>query len=170
MFGDFSVTGCRLKSTYWTAASFQPRLACVWRGVGRPNLHLILFLHCDIFGSLGQHVRSWIGVSGAVPQSLCAHFIQFTNYLRGSKARRSFLQLLWLLCVWLVWNERNNMLFKNVQTPITKLSDKVKYHSYWWLKVIKPLLCMVVRDDGQTRCYAWVSADLWFCNYLNDCL
>jgi len=38
--------------------------------------------------------------------------------------------------------------------------DKVKYHSYWWLKANKATLSMVVGDGGRTRCYAWVSADL----------
>jgi len=69
-----------------------------------------------------------------IRQSLRAHFFQFTNYLGGLRARRSFLQLLWLLCVWLVWNERNNRLFNNYHTSITEIMDKVKFHSYQWLK------------------------------------
>jgi len=92
-----------------------------------------LFLYCDIFGSLWQYGRSWFGVSGVEPHSIRDHFLQFTYYLGGSKARRLFLQLLWLLCIWLVWNERNNRLFNNIQTPIIDLMKKVKYNSYWWL-------------------------------------
>jgi hypothetical protein len=91
-------------------------------------------LHCDVFGIIWQHVRSWIGVVGVDHHSLRVHFVQFTNYLGGTRARRSFLQLIWLLCVWLVWNERNNRLFNSSHTPNTELIDKVKFHSYWWLK------------------------------------
>jgi len=29
-----------------------------------------LFIHCDVFGSLWQHIRSWIGVSGVDPPQL----------------------------------------------------------------------------------------------------
>ena len=55
-----------------------------------------LFLLCPCFGSLWPLVRSWIGFDGI------DHFIQFTNYTGGSKSRRSFLQLIWLLTVWVL--------------------------------------------------------------------
>ena len=85
-------------------------------GIDESTYHM--FLHCDIFGSLWQHFRTWIDVSGVDPHNLRDHFIQFTHYMGHLKTRCSFLQLIWLLCVWLVWNERNNRLFSNVQTPI----------------------------------------------------
>ena len=94
---------------------------------------MLMFLHCDTFGSLWQQVLFWIGVSSVDQQSLHAHFFQFTNYLGGLRARRSFLRLLWFLCVWLVWNERNNKLYNNSYTFITELMEKVKFNSYWWL-------------------------------------
>jgi len=93
-----------------------------------------LFLHCATFGSLWQLVRSWLGVTDVDPHSLRDHFIQFTFCLGGLKARRSFLQL---LCVWLIWNERNNRFFNNIHTSIHELMDKVKFHSYRWMKANK---------------------------------
>jgi hypothetical protein len=93
-----------------------------------------LFLHGNVFGSLWQHIRSWIGVSGVDPLTIREHFIQFINYTGYSKKRMYFLQLIWLLGVWLIWNERNNRHFNTVETPIFQLLDKVKFHSYWWLK------------------------------------
>jgi len=50
------------------------------------------------------------------------------------KAKRSFMQLNWLMCTWVVWNERNNRLFNNVVTLVPRLLDKVKLLSLWWLK------------------------------------
>ncbi|AES66692.1 hypothetical protein MTR_2g077630 [Medicago truncatula] len=73
-------------------------------GCGQVESEQLLFIHCDIYGSIWQKVR--IGVSGVDHQNLQAHFFQFTNYLEGLRTRRSFLQLLWLLCVCLVWKER----------------------------------------------------------------
>ena len=87
-------------------------------GCGKEESASHLFLHCHVFGSIWQHIRSWIGVTGVGTNNVSEHFQQFIHYLGYSKARRSFLQLLWLLCVWLVWNERNNRLFKNTETPI----------------------------------------------------
>jgi len=54
----------------------------------------------------------------------------------GGKARRSFMQLIWLLCVWIVWNEHNRM-FNDVATPVPRLLDKVKLMSLRWLKAKK---------------------------------
>jgi len=93
-----------------------------------------LFLHCEVFGSLWQYIRTWIGVSGVDPLNISEHFLQFVHYTGHSKARRSFLQLLWLLYVWLTWSERNNRVFNNIETPILQLLDQVKFHSLWWLK------------------------------------
>jgi len=108
-------------------------------GCGKDESAFHLFLHCHVFGALWQHIKSWIGVSGVEEKYVGEHFHQFIHYLGYSKARRSFLQLLWLFCVWLVWNERNNRLFNNIETPIEQLLDKVKFHSLWWLKANKTI-------------------------------
>jgi len=34
----------------------------------------------------------------------------------------------------MVWNERNNIIFNNIQTTIDQLLEKVKFHSLWRLK------------------------------------
>ena len=107
--------------------------SCV-SGCGKEETTSHLFLHCHVFGAIWQHIRSWIGVSGADTDNVPDHIQQFIHYSGYTKARRSFLQLLWLLCVWLVWNERNSRLFNNTETSIDQLLDKAKYHSLWWLK------------------------------------
>jgi len=73
-------------------------------------------------------------VAGVDPLNITDHFLQFIHYTGSSKARRAFLQLLWLLGIWLIWSERNNRVFKNVETPILQLLEKLKFHSLWWLK------------------------------------
>ncbi|GAU10332.1 hypothetical protein TSUD_422680, partial [Trifolium subterraneum] len=93
-----------------------------------------LFISCSTFGSLWMLVRSWLGVSLADPLDLTDHFSQFTFSSGSARARRSFLQLIWLLCVWTIWKERNNRLFRNSEQSVSQLMDQVKLHSYWWLK------------------------------------
>ena len=39
--------------------------------------------------------------------------------------------------IWVLWNERNNMFFKQKENFIAHLLDKVKYHSLWWMKAKK---------------------------------
>ncbi|GAU49412.1 hypothetical protein TSUD_374310 [Trifolium subterraneum] len=89
-----------------------------------------LFISCSTFGSLWLLVRSWLGVSSADPIDLADHFRQFTLSAGGTRARRSFLQLIWLLCVWTISKERNNRLFRNSEQFISQLMDKVKLNSY----------------------------------------
>jgi hypothetical protein len=93
-----------------------------------------LSLSCPTFASLWPLVRNWIGFMGVDSNVLSDHFVQFVHSTGVSKARRSFLQLIWLLCAWVLWTERNNRLFNNTITHIPKLLDKVKYLSLGWLK------------------------------------
>jgi hypothetical protein len=68
-------------------------------GCGMEETASHIFLHCEVFGSLWQHIRSWIGMSGVHPRNISEHFFQFTHSIGHSKACQSFLQLIWLLCV-----------------------------------------------------------------------
>jgi hypothetical protein len=82
-------------------------------------------------------VRLWIGFVGADTINIADHLVQFTHMTGVGKAKRSFLQFIWLLCTWVLWNERNNRLFKNVITDVPKLLDKIKYLSLEWLMAKK---------------------------------
>jgi len=95
-----------------------------------------LFLSCSCFGALWPLLRSWIGFDSVDHCHISNHFAKFTFYTGGLKWR-SFLQLVWLLKVWVLWNERNNRHFKQKENSIAQLLNKVKYHSLWWLKAKK---------------------------------
>lgn len=99
-------------------------------GYGQVETADHMFMHCDTYGSIRQQVQFWLGFSGVDHQSLSAHFLHFTNYLGGTRTRRSFLQLICLLCVWFIWKECNNRILKNIYTPIQDLVEKVKFYSY----------------------------------------
>jgi hypothetical protein len=43
-------------------------------------------------------VRDWVGIVSADPFHIQDHFVQFVHSTGGSRARRSFMQLLWLCC------------------------------------------------------------------------
>ncbi|XP_045797669.1 uncharacterized protein LOC123891830 [Trifolium pratense] len=86
---------------------------CVF-GCGEAESAHHLFISCDYVGSLWDLVRSWIDIPLVDFVSLRDHFIQFTSSAGGSRARRSFLQLIWLACVWVVWTERNHRLFRGL--------------------------------------------------------
>ncbi|GAU35957.1 hypothetical protein TSUD_147420 [Trifolium subterraneum] len=93
------------------------------------------FLSCSTFGSLWPLVSSWAGSSLVTAQTLPDHFVQFTSSAGGSRARRSFMQLLWLVSVWVVWTERNHRLFRGSANSLSHMLDKMKTFSYRWLRV-----------------------------------
>lgn len=71
---------------------------------------------------------SGIGFFGADPQVIYDHFIQFIYASGRLNARSPFLQLIWFICAWIVWNEGNNRLFNTTETSIPQLFDKVKFY------------------------------------------
>ncbi|KAK2440989.1 hypothetical protein QL285_012338 [Trifolium repens] len=90
-----------------------------------------LFLSCHVFAPMWGLVRSWIGVSSADPISIQDHFLQFIHSAGGLRARRSFMQLVWLCCISVMWTERNNRVFKATAATTQQMFDKVKLHSLW---------------------------------------
>ncbi|KAK2401108.1 hypothetical protein QL285_050730 [Trifolium repens] len=93
-----------------------------------------MFLSCPIFAPLWHLIRSWIGTFAADPFLLQDHFVQFVYSIGGTRACRSFLQLLWLYSIWVVWHERNNRIFKAKESTVLQLFEKVKVHSLLWMK------------------------------------
>ncbi|KAK2357689.1 hypothetical protein QL285_094937 [Trifolium repens] len=79
-------------------------------------------------------IRSWIGVVSADPQLLQDHFAQFVSCSGGSRARCSFLQLVWLCCISVIWHEQNNRVFKATGITIPQMFEKVKLYTLWWIK------------------------------------
>lgn len=112
--------------------SVEERLCVAGCGIVEDVTHL--FLSCATFGALWPMVRHWLGVVGVDSQSTSDHFVQFIHYAGCSRGRRSFFHLIWLLCVSVLWNERNDRLFRNRQSTVPQLLDKVKLTSLWWLK------------------------------------
>jgi len=63
----------------------QPAAIRCVAGCGFDESATHLFLNCEIFGSLWQHIRNWIGISGVDPLTLHDHFFQFTNSIGMSR-------------------------------------------------------------------------------------
>ncbi|CAJ2678024.1 unnamed protein product [Trifolium pratense] len=121
-------------------------------GCGEVETAHHLFLYCSSFGSLWSLVTSWIGSSSVTAQTLSEHFVQFTDSAGGSRARRSFMQLVWLVCVWVVWTERNHRLFTGSANSVHHMLDKIKTFSYRWLKATSSTLAL--------NCHSWWSSPL----------
>jgi hypothetical protein len=103
-------------------------------GCGGEETAQHLFLSCPVFAPLWGLLRSWVGFSSVDPVSIQDHFVQFSHSAGGSRARRSFLQLLWLCSIWVIWHERNSRIFKAKESTVLQMLEKVKVNSLWWMK------------------------------------
>jgi hypothetical protein len=116
-------------------------------GYGEAESAHHLFISCGTFGSLWALVRSWIDIPVVEYTSLSGHFVQFTYSTGSFRARRSFLQLIWLACVWVVWTERNHRLFWGSASITPRLLDKIELFSFRWLKATIVILTY--------NCHSW---------------
>jgi hypothetical protein len=106
-----------------------------------------LFLSCVTFGPFWALVRSCVGTLMVEHTSLREHLVQFTSSAGGSRERRSFMQLIWLVCAWVVWTERNHGLFRGSSSTLHLLMDKIKLLSFRWLKATSVTLA--------SNCHSW---------------
>ncbi|CAJ2673682.1 unnamed protein product [Trifolium pratense] len=121
-------------------------------GCGEVESAQHLFINCSSFGLMWPLVSSWIGSSLVTAQNLPEHFVQFTDSAGGSRARRSFMQLVWLACVWVMWTERNHRLFTGSANSVHHMLDKIKTFSFRWLKATSSTLAL--------NCHSWWSSPL----------
>jgi len=95
-----------------------------------------LFLSCPRFASLCDIVRSWLDLYSADPYYLQEHACYLVClFIRRFASTSIFFAASLALCyVWVLCNERNHRIFKNIVTPIHQLLDKMKLFSFWWMK------------------------------------
>jgi len=106
-------------------------VACVGGCGSLENVEHLL-LGCALFSLVWTQVLLWLGLSYVAPVGCRDHYIQFGHMAGLPHLSHSFLQLIWLACVWTIWKERNNRIFNQMATSITMISDKVKLLSFQW--------------------------------------
>jgi len=102
-------------------------------------------------------VSHWLNIHFVALEVLRAHLLQFGHLAGLPRFTYSFLKLIWLACVWVIWKERNNRVFNQKASELQQMTDRVKKLSFQWLKACMstcsfsyhdrwrhPLLCMGV--------------------------
>jgi len=111
---------------------------------------LILFGFCaNIYISLYILVVLKNNRSDSISQSTNSLKV-YLNHLAGMpQLSHSFLKVIWLACVWEIWKERNNCVFKNAASDHYTLLDKVKLNSFLWLKTSQASFAFCYNDWWQ---------------------
>ncbi|XP_024634470.1 uncharacterized protein [Medicago truncatula] len=118
-----------------------------------------LLLRCDIFGNVWNKIYRWLGIYFISPDSASDHLQQLTQMAGLPRFTHSFLKVIWHACVWILWKERNYMIFNDKAQDLEQIVDNVKFVSFFWLKANSltsafsysdwwrhPLICMDVME------------------------
>ena len=133
-------------------------LACVG-GCGSHESAAHLLLECTVFGSLWHHIYQWVGIFFIAPKSVVDHLHHFRYLASIPRFTHMFFKVIWHATAWVIWKERNNMIFNNKAQDMVQLLETVKFLSFsrlkanfltsafsyndWWRN---PLLCMGIRE------------------------
>jgi len=105
-----------------------------------------LFLDCGTSNHLWTQVRNWLGISTVFPNEIRDHLHQF-SYMAGlPRCTHSFLKGIWFACVWIIWKDRNDRIFNNADSNPYALFEKVKLHSFLWMKAKHHSFCYCYYD------------------------
>ena len=107
--------------------------ACIG-GCGSSETSDHLLFRCDHFDMVWHRIYQWLGISFIVPASIRDHLHQFGHLAGLPRSIHSFLTIIWMAIVWVIWKERNNMIFNQKIDTLDHLVDNVKFMSYSWLK------------------------------------
>jgi hypothetical protein len=89
-------------------------------------------------------VASWLSFSIVPPRDATAHALYFGGSVSKGGGVRNALYLIWAMCCWSVWKERNNHIFKAKD----QLVEAIKMVFWWWLKARK--------NDFSYNCHQWL--------------
>ena len=140
--GAFFEIGCQQRLIWWLVVWWLMMRSFVFLGVGKWKLLNIYLFPAPYLESFGL-----VFVIGLVLVGLIRLLFLITSISSGgATSRRSFMQLLWLLCVWVLWNARNDRQFNNTDISIHQMLKKVKINSYWWMKAANAVFVLGVHN------------------------
>jgi len=108
-------------------------MSCIG-GCGSSETADHLLFRCDHFGMVWHLLFQWLGISFIAPAAVAAHLHQFGRYAGLQRSTHSFMTVIWMTTVWVIWKERNNKIFNQKNVDLHHLADNVKFLSFSWLK------------------------------------
>ena len=97
-----------------------------------------LFLEYETASTLWFKICNWLGISSVIPGEIHDHYIQFSCMAGLPRSTHSYLKGTWFACVWIIWKERINRIFKNEALHSYIIFEKVKLNSFLWVKAKQP--------------------------------
>jgi len=100
----------------------------------KDNLYRRQAIRCDVYGRIWLLVSKWLGIDSVFNGNISTHSYQFRGLGGFSKNSRTAFTIIWISVIFVVWKDRNNMIFQNKSDQLETLAEKVKLQMYWLLK------------------------------------
>lgn len=117
-------------------------------GCGSQKIANHLLFDCDTFCNIWFLVFQWLGISFVALFTTRDPFfsLQFRHISGLPRSSHSFFQIIWLACVCVIWKEQNSRVFQHKVMDSQSIADKVKRHSFLWLKSTMPTFAFSYHD------------------------
>jgi hypothetical protein len=79
-------------------------------------------------------VSRWLGVISVFQDNVNRHAIQFSGLGDFSKGSLLMFRIIWVATLYVIWIDRNSHIFRSNHDRLGAMVEKIKLHSYWWLK------------------------------------
>lgn len=90
-----------------------------------------LFFTCEFSYRIWVAVLDWLGGAGVFQSGCIDHFVQFSEMLKGKKARR-VKNIIWMAVSWALWSMRNKVIFEGNVADFTFVLNQAKLLSWGW--------------------------------------
>lgn len=116
-------------------------LLCVACGRNDESV-LHLFLHCELAIKVWLDLMRWLGGGFIIPPNLFIHW-ECWKEEGANKNIRKGRGLIWLATIWVLWNARNDKIFKGVNYGVESILDTIKVMSWrWTMAWMKTPVCL----------------------------
>jgi hypothetical protein len=90
-----------------------------------------------------ERIFSWIRLNFFLPHS-CVSLLNLFAATPGNKKTRQGMIMIWCAAVWVLWNQRNQIIFSNGNSDILGAVEEIKLVSWkWWIGKSKSQPCLL---------------------------
>lgn len=93
---------------------------------------LHLFLHCDVAVLVWRTLMMWLNCSFLTPPNFFVHWECWSVGGNSKKVTKGF-WLIWHTTIWVLWNRRNDKIFKGRNFDVEELVEEIKVLSWRWM-------------------------------------
>jgi hypothetical protein len=93
-----------------------------------------------------HRIYQWLGISFIAPTCASDNLYHYDHLVGIPRLSHTFMTVIWMATVWVIWKERNNMIFNQKIDTLDHLVDKVKFMPFSWLHANMPTFAYNYND------------------------